>query len=103
MGQGQGDQPGFGLGRGRGQGARPEAEDNTDFFESQVKQNPDKGSAVVTGLVNGPNIKGNVQQQIQQNVDAVRQGSTDPLTTRRIPRKHRQHAREYFDRFREGE
>ena len=44
-----------------------------------------------------------VLAEIRQQFDTARHGSTDPLTGRRIPRKHRQHAREYFDRFREGE
>jgi len=96
-------EPGLGMGRGQGEGDRPEAESDTDFYDSQVRQRVGRGSAEVVDLVDGPNVKGNVEAEIQQQSDAARSGSTDPLTGRRIPRKHRQHAREYFDRFREGE
>ncbi|OHB70540.1 MAG: hypothetical protein A2V70_18630 [Planctomycetes bacterium RBG_13_63_9] len=92
------------MGRGRGQGARPEEQDDTASYDSQAPAKINKkGSAVVTDLVRGPNVKGEVQQDIKQQLDTVRQGDTNPLTGRRIPKKHRQHAREYFDRFREGE
>ncbi len=94
---------GFGLGPGRGRGARPEAETDTSFYDTQVKQKLGRGTADVVDLVDGPNVKGNVEAEIQQQFESVRRGSTDPLTGRRIPRKHQQHAREYFDRFREGE
>ena len=98
--QGEG---GVGMGRGRGVGPRPEAETDTSFYDTQVKQKTTRGIADVVDLVDGPNVKGNVEAEIQQQFETARQGSTDPLTGRRIPRKHRQHAREYFDRFREGE
>jgi len=98
----QGDQPGFGLGRGRGQGDRPEAKTDTGSYDSHVKQKVGEGSAVVVGTANGPNVKGNVQQEIQREFESAREGATDPLSGHRIPRKHRQHAQEYFDRFREG-
>jgi len=52
-------------------------------------------------LVDGPNVKGNVQQQIQQQVESTKRGETDPLTNRRMPRKHGEHAREYFEGMRE--
>lgn len=92
------------MGRGRGQGARPEAEDDTAAYDSKVKQKVDKkGTAVVVGDAAGPNFKGKVAEAIKQDFDDARRGSTDPLTQRRIPRQHRQHAREYFTRFREGE
>ena len=98
----QGDKPGFGMGEGRGQGDRPEAEDQTNFYDSRVRQKVGQGTASVVDLVEGPNVKGNVQQEIRQQIDTARQQSTDPLTTGQMPRKHRKHARDYFDRFREG-
>ena len=57
---------------------------------------------MVTDLVAGPNVKGRVEAEIQKQSDAVQHGSTDPLSGQRIPRNHSEHAREYFDRFREG-
>jgi hypothetical protein len=95
-------EPGMGLGKGKGNGPRPEQKTETSLYDSQVRQKVGKGSGMVTDLVNGPNIKGKVEADIQQQFDAARKGSTDPLSGRRMPKKHGEHAREYFDRFREG-
>jgi hypothetical protein len=95
--------PGMGMGAGRGQGPRPEAEDETAMYESQVRQKPGEGAAVITELVEGPNVKGDAKEEIRQEYDAARRATTDPLTNRNIPRKHQAHVKEYFNRFREGE
>ena len=95
--------PNMGMGAGSGLGPRPEAEEETATYKSQVRQNPGEGAAVVTGEVDGPNRKGDVKQTIQQDFEAARHSNTDPLTGRRIPRKHQKHVEEYFNRFREGE
>ena len=89
--------PGDGLGRGRGKGARPEKKTNTRFYDSQVKQKVGQGSAAIVDMVNGPNVKGDVRQQIQEQVDSTRRGATDPLTGRHMPKKRGEHAKEYFD------
>jgi len=103
MGQGKdGKQGGMGLGAGQGRGARPEAEVNAGYVDSHVRQKLGPGEAVVTGQVEGPLVKGDVEQQIQEEFEATKRGATDPLTDRRIPRGHRQHVREYFERFKEG-
>lgn len=99
---GQGRQMGVGLGEGAGEGERPEEEHETSFYDSQVRQKVGRGQATVTDLVPGPNVAGNVREEIKAQIDSVRTESSNPLSTQRIPRKHRQHAKEYFDRFREG-
>ncbi|NQU24257.1 MAG: hypothetical protein HQ567_23495 [Candidatus Nealsonbacteria bacterium] len=100
----QGDKPGMGMGQGRGQGARPEAEDNVGMYDSKAPQQFQKdGEFVVKGTTDGPNIAGDPKEAIQVQVESFRQGSADPLTGHRLPRKHRDHSAEYFDRFREGE
>jgi methyl-accepting chemotaxis protein len=91
-----------GRGPGRAWGTRPEQRGNTSLYDSQVRQKLGPGSSTFTGWVDGPNVKGNVQQQIQQQVEAARQGAVDPLTDQQMPREHRQHAQEYFDRVRTG-
>ena len=100
---GKGKQPGPGLGEGQGAGARPDGEIDAKVYESRVPGKVGKGAAVVTDLVNGPNVKGKVEQEVKLDFDAVGSGKTEPLTGRSIPRKHRQHAIEYFNRLREGE
>jgi HAMP domain-containing protein len=92
-----------GLGEGAGAGPRPEEENDTSFYDSQVRQKVGRGEATVTDLVPGPNVAGDVREQIKMQVDSVRGEASNPLSTQRIPRKHRKHAKEYFDRFREGE
>lgn len=94
-----GSKPGVGVAAHKG----PEKESDASFYDSQVRQKVGKGAATVVDLVEGPNMKGDVQQQIHQQYDTARQQSSDPLTGGRIPRKHRKHALEYFDRFRKGE
>ncbi len=92
------------MGRGRGQGPRPEADTDTGFYDTKVKQKIGKqGAADLVGFAEGKNIRGDVQQEIQEQFESVRRGSTDPLTNQRIPRSHRQHVREYYDHFQEGE
>ena len=90
------------MGAGRGWGDRPEEEGDTSFFKTKVRQKIGPGSAVVVGEVEGPNVKGNVAREIKEQVEAARHQPSDPLTGQRIPRKRREHAKEYFDRFREG-
>jgi hypothetical protein len=97
-----GDIPGDGLGGGRGIGARPEKKTDTSMYDSQVRQKIGAGAATVTDLVPGPNIKGRVEAELQQQFDTARRGNTDPLSGSHIPRKHSEQAREYFDHFREG-
>jgi rubrerythrin len=103
QGAGFGQGPGDGMGKGQGFGARPEADGQTSAYDSQVRQKIGPGVADVTGEVYGPNAKGKAQQEIQQELNAVRQGTADPLTDQQIPRSLRDHAEEYFNRFREGQ
>jgi hypothetical protein len=101
MGEGFGD--GDGLGEGQGRGARPEEETDTSHYDSQVRQTPGKGRAVITDLVDGPNVKGQVMEEIQKAVTSSERREADPLADRRLPKSHREHAKEFFEAFRKGE
>ncbi len=94
--------PGQGLGQGLGDGARPETKADGKFYDSKVRQKVGQGSATITGMANGPNLKGRAEAEIQKAATEVERGSTDPLSGQRLPRKQSEHAREYFDSFREG-
>ncbi len=94
--------PGRGMGEGRGKGERPEERNKTGFYDSKVSQNVGKGAAVLTDLVDGPNKKGEVTESIKSAFENARQGGDDPLAGQRLPRGYRDHAKEYFDAFREG-
>jgi hypothetical protein len=88
---------GGGIGWARGRNFVRGKPVDAKLYDSQVKQKVGPGAAVVTGTIDGPNVRGNVQQQIQQQVDSVRRGETDPLSNRRLPRKHGEHAKEYLE------
>jgi hypothetical protein len=94
--------PGMGMGQGPGIGPRPEDRGVTNTRDSQVRQNSRKGAATFDGLVEGPNIKGDVVQSIQQEMAMKGAEPADPLTSDRLPEARREHARQYFDLLREG-
>jgi hypothetical protein len=95
--------PGMGLGRGQGIGPRPEAEDEVDFIDAKPPMKVGKGSATIGGEVEGPNLKGNVQQQIRAQIQAAREKEADTVTIQHLPKGYQQHALEYHRRMREGE
>jgi hypothetical protein len=84
------------------EGQRPETPEGTKFYDSKVKQDIGKGAAVITGLVDGPNAKGHVVEEIKSQVEAAKHDSADPLTGQRLPRQERDHVQQYFDAFRKG-
>lgn len=94
-GKGIGNQPG-GNPLGKGENTK------TGFYDSQVKQKAGKGTALVTDLVDGPNRKGTVTEEIQQAFENAAHSEGDPLTDQRLPRGYRDHAKEYFESLRKG-
>lgn len=93
---------GDGLGEGRGRGDRPEERTDVRTYDSTVKQKTDRGKAVVTELVAGPTLRGDVEQEIKEQIESARAEATDPLTDQKLPRDYREHAQRYFELFREG-
>jgi len=95
---------GLGKGIGRGQGGMGPKQDplKTNNFDSQVRANPTQGPQVTTGEAEGPNLKGQVLQEIRSEFTEAAGDSADPLTNQRLPRNRREHAQNYFDAFREG-
>jgi hypothetical protein len=92
-------------GKGKAEGAegpRPERAHDTKTYDSKVKQEVGKGSFVINGLVEGPNAKGQVMEEIKTQVQAAKRESEDPLTGQRLPRQQRDHVQQYFDAFRNG-
>ena len=84
------------------EGQRPERVHDTKTFDSRVKQEVGKGSFVINGLVEGPNAKGQVTEELKAQVEAAKHESEDPLTGQRLPRQQRDHVQQYFDAFRKG-
>jgi hypothetical protein len=103
--EGEGDKdgkPGPNLGTGPGDGARPEAKADGRFYDSKVSQQIGKGAGIITGMTDGPNLKGRAEAEIQQAATAVEHGSTNPLSGQHLPKRLQEHAEEYFNSFREG-
>ncbi|MDI9445639.1 MAG: hypothetical protein QM844_15835 [Planctomycetota bacterium] len=98
----QGDRPGMGMGPGQGSGDRPEEKTETGFYDTRVKQKIGTGSATIIGQADGPNVKGRVLQEIEEQLQSARSESADPITGQQIPRRHQDHTRDYFNRFRNG-
>ncbi len=102
-GKGDEGEPGMGLGEGRGKGERPESKTETSVYESRVKGNVQAGEAVRTGSANGPNQAGNTLQDVKDQLKSSVSQDADPLIDLRLPKKEREHTREYFRRYREGQ
>jgi hypothetical protein len=98
QGQGMGD----GLGKGQGKGFRPEQTGDTSSYDTQVRQKVGKGSALVTGFVDGPNAKGKVEAQIKTEWESAKGDQSDPIADQPLPRNYRDHAKRYFDSLRTG-
>jgi DNA-directed RNA polymerase subunit F len=104
--EGDNDQAGEGgLEAGRGRGIfkpRPNHPEDTKTYDSRVRQRVGQGAAVVTGLMSGPNAKGQAIEEIKSQVESARKETADPLTGQRLPRQQRDHVQQYFDAFRDG-
>jgi hypothetical protein len=98
---GAGKNSGPGIGRGRGNAA-PDEKTETNLHDTRVRQKPGQGSAVFRGMVEGPNLKGQVTQSIQDEMKTLAAEPADPLTSERLPNSRRQHAEQYFQMLREG-
>ncbi|MFO0789176.1 MAG: hypothetical protein U0805_06945 [Pirellulales bacterium] len=94
--------PGRGMGQGKGIGERPEEDSKTSLRDTQVKQQSRKGAATFGGLVEGPNIKGDVGQSIKEEMANLSAEPADPLTSERLPNSRREQAEQYFHMLREG-
>ena len=98
-----GEKPGRGLGSGRGMGERPEEETETGGYRARVAGNPRKGEAVRVGDADGPNIAGQSQQQVKEEIASSFSEDPAPLTHQKLPRREREQTREYFELLRKGE
>lgn len=99
---GQGDAEGPpGQGRGKGGGPRRDEQNPTSMRDSRVRQKPGAGNSVFGRQVDGPNVKGNVQQSLKQAMQPDAPADAQALDEQRLPRDRRDHAREYQRRLRQ--
>jgi hypothetical protein len=89
---------------GRGHVDNPPPQDplETQSFDSRVAQRAGQGAASVVDLVDGPQAKGRVTEEIASQFEEAQAEAADPLTGQRLPRATQSHARQYFESLREG-
>jgi hypothetical protein len=102
MGENMEGPPGMGMGRGRGIGPRPDEKNDTNQRDSQVRQQVGRGGAVFGNLVEVPNVKGEVAEQIKEQMANLGSEPADPLVDEHLPGSHREHAKTYFQAIRDG-
>jgi hypothetical protein len=83
-----------------GFGDRPETPTDTKSVNARVKANVGKGQSVVVGEADGPNRRGASGQNIRGAAEPQEEREADPLAEQRLPRRERDHLREYFDSLR---
>jgi hypothetical protein len=93
---------GMGMNQGRGSGPRPDEKNATNVRDTRVRQDPKQGAAVFAGMVEGPNVAGDVSQAIKEEMATLDAEPADPLTSERLPNSRREHAEQYFQMLREG-
>ncbi len=103
MGGMSGQIPGQGMGEGQGRGERPEAEDEVDFFDSQVRDQMKRGEIVYGGKVGGANKKGMAKSEVQDAVLTALSEEPEPLDETPLTKTLREHARSYFNSIRDGQ
>jgi hypothetical protein len=99
---GMGQNQGNGMGAGRGIGDRPDERNPTNMRDTQVKQKQGQGAATFAGMVDGPNLKGEVVASIKEEMQTLTTKPADPVTNERLSKSRRQHAEQYFQMLREG-
>jgi hypothetical protein len=92
---------GMGTGTGRGDGDQEEIDAKT--YDSQVRGEPKRGSAIIAGFADGPNRKGVSREEVKDAVLGAINDKSDPLENQVLPRAERDHTREYFNRLRQGD
>jgi hypothetical protein len=91
------------LGKGAGSGDRPENENETNTYETQVRGKPERGRATITGFADGPNRKGISREDLKNAIQSSLSEESDPLESQQLPRAEREHTQSYFDKLRDGE
>jgi hypothetical protein len=97
-GEGEGD----GLGKGSGYGDRPELEDETNTYETQVRGDVKRGKAIIAGFADGANRQGVTREAVKAAIQSELSKESDPTENATLPRTEREHAQQYFDQLREG-
>ena len=98
--RGSGSRPGSGggmggLGKGRG-GLAPEQQAGMGFKIERAKVHTGKGAIIGQFLVDGEQVKGDVQSALSEVVAASEHDASDRIGRNRIPRQYQKAVKEYF-------
>jgi hypothetical protein len=94
---------GMGLGRGRGQGDRPEAPDNTASYNTKVKQQFNKGKAILEGFAPPTQqMKGESLIEAQASIEAGEGIDAQALSNQKVPKSVQRHILNYYDQINKG-
>ncbi|HEX5033295.1 MAG TPA: hypothetical protein VFW62_02330, partial [bacterium] len=100
-GNGKGD---FAQGEeGIGEGLRDEEKTDKGFYDTKVAADPKAGESVRIGDAGGKNKAGVSRESIKEAVQASLAKEPDALEDVTLPRDQREHAKQFFDKFRTGE
>jgi hypothetical protein len=99
-GKGKGD---FAKGSGQGEGLRDEEETDKSFYDTRVGADPKAGESVRVGDAGGNNVAGKSREAVKEAVQASLAKDPDALDEVNLPRDQREHAKQYFEKFRKGE
>jgi hypothetical protein len=94
---------GNGLGAGQGEGERPEEETDKSFYDTKVNANAKAGEAVRVGDAGGNNVSGKSKEEVKEAIQGSLAKDPDALEDVNLPRDQREHAKQYFEKFRKGE
>lgn len=101
--QGSGNKSGKGmgkLGKGRG-GLAPEQQAGMGFKTERAKVHTGRGAIIGQFLVDGEQVKGDVQSTLSEVVAASEHDASDRIRRNRIPRQYQKAVREYFSNVRQ--
>jgi hypothetical protein len=102
-GKGKGKGKGNGLGAGQGEGERPEEETDKSFYDTKVNADAKAGEAVRVGDAGGNNVSGKSKESVKEAIQGALAKDPDSLEDVNLPRDQREHAKQYFEKFRKGE
>lgn len=97
-----GESEGEGMGEGQGAGDRPEKENATGTYESQLRDKMQKGETVSGGKTGGVNKKGVSREDVKNAVENPVIEDAEALESEYLPRSRRDQTRDYFKNLREG-
>jgi len=100
---GKNSKGGKGLGKGIGRGERPEEETDRSFYDTKVNADAKAGEAVRIGDAAGKNVSGKSKEAVKEAIQGALAKDPDALEDVNLPRDQREHAKQYFDKFRKGE